>query len=617
MSAAAGLKRRGATGIFRSMENVEIASALSEVADLLDIEGDNPFRVRAYRTAVRTISSLTRPLAEMVAAGEDLAELPGIGHDIAGHITELVTTGHLKRLDDLERKVPASLAELMRIEGLGPRRARLLYEQLGIRSIAQLERAIREGSVAELKGFGGKTVAKLLAGVRALRSRPARFKLSDADQYVRPLLAYMRSAPGVERVEAAGSYRRRAETVGDIDLLVICAQPAAVMRHFTEYAEVARVEAAGRTRGTVFLKAGLQVDLRIMPATCYGAALHYFTGSRPHNIAVRALGVKHGLRISEYGVFRRGRAGGRPRRIGGAEEADVFDAVGMDPVPPELRENRGEIEAALEHRLPTLLELGDIRGDLQMHSTWSDGQESIETMAFAAVERGYEYICITDHSHAARIAGGLDPDQLAAQAQEITAVRRRLHGRLHLFHGMEVDILRDGTLDLADEHLDTLDLVIVSVHSHLNLARSAMTDRIIRALHHPAADVLGHPTGRIINGRAPCAIDLEAVLRAAAELDVAVEINAQPDRLDLDDLWARRARDLGVLLVVNTDAHSAASLGFMRYGVDQARRGWIRSQDVLNTRSLDDLTAWLGRRASTARPRGGARPGRRLEAARS
>lgn len=431
-----------------------------------------------------------------------------------------------------------------------------------------------------------------------------------SDQLVRPLLEYMRSAPGVERIEASGSYRRRRETVGDIDLLAICPESEPVMRHFTRYEERERVLAAGKTRGTIVLKSGLHVDLRIVGRRAYGAALHYFTGSKAHNIAVRRLGLERGLRISEYGVYRvakpnRGRTrgasakpagaggrGGKARWIAGEREEEVFKAVGMAWVPPELREDSGEVEAALENRLPELVEPSDIRGDLQMHTTWTDGTSSVEAMARGCLERGYKYLAITDHSKAMAMTKGLGPKQLKKQWAEIDRAQRKVKG-VEILKGLEVDILRDGSLDLSDEYLDQLDLVVVSVHSHMRLSRAKMTDRVIKAISHPGVHILGHPTGRIINRRNPYDIDIEAVLAAAAESGVAIELNPTPDRLDLDHVHVRRAKELGVPVVINTDAHSAETLRFMDYGVEQARRGWIEPGDVLNTRSLRDLRSWL------------------------
>jgi DNA polymerase (family 10) len=589
------------------LENAEIARALSEIADLLEIQDENPFKVRAYRNAVRTISNLTKPLSGMVAAGEDLTELPGIGKDIAGYIQELVATGHTRRLDQLERKLPGSLADLMRLDGLGPKRARQLHDELGIDCLKALSGAIESGRLEALKGFGPKTIARIRHSLEVREQRPQRFKLSDADQFVHSLLRYMQTAPGLERIEAAGSWRRRAETVGDIDLLAICEHAEPVMRHFSQYPEIGSMEAAGPTRGTGVLKCGLQVDLRILPRESYGAALHYFTGSKAHNIAVRKLGVSRGLKISEYGVFRVGRRNGRKAahetRVAGEREEDVFEAVGMAWVPPELREDHGEIEAALEGRLPRLITLADIRGDLQMHSTWTDGLDTIEAMARGCVQRGYAYAAFTDHSKAVSVAHGLGMKELARQEKEIQRARRKFPG-LRILHGLEVDILRDGSLDATDEMLSLLDIVVISVHSHLDLPRTRMTDRVIRALQHPGVDILGHPTGRLINEREPCDIDMNAVLVAAAELGVAVELNAQPNRLDLRDAEVRRAKELGVLVAINTDAHAVSNLDFMRFGIDQARRGWLEKGNVLNAMTPTALAKWLDRatkRAAAAR----------------
>lgn len=586
----------------RGVENIEIAQVLSEVADLLEIQGANPFRVRAYRNVVRTIEGLTRPLAKMVEAAEDLEELPGIGGEMAHHISELVTTGRLGVLDKIHEKVPASLAELTKLDGLGPKRTKKLWEELGVTSVDELEAILDSGRMEELEGFGQKTVARIRQSIADYRKHVGRFRLVDADQFVRPLLEYMGEVKGIEEMEVAGSYRRRRETVGDIDLLVVCEDPEPVMRHFTSYPRVARVDRAGDTRGTVILQSGLQVDLRILPRRSYGAALHYFTGSKEHNIAVRKLGVQKRLRISEYGVFRvpegvseeeLGPEDGE--RAGGEREEDVFRAVGMPWVPPELRENRGEVEVALEGRLPRLITRKDMRGDLQMHSTWSDGKNTIEEMARAAAELGYEYIAITDHSPAVTVAGGLGPAELEAQWEEIEAVRERVPD-IALFRSMEVDIRKDGALDLPDEYLERLDLVLVSVHSYMELDKTAMTDRIVRAISHPEVDILAHPTGRILNRREPYEVDMEAVLQAAAELDVAVELNANPERLDLSDIHVFRARELGVKLSVATDAHSVENLRYMAYGVDQARRGWLARGDVVNTLPLTRFRRWLARR---------------------
>jgi DNA polymerase (family 10) len=582
------------------MENVEIARALREVADLLEVRGENPFKVRAYRNAARTIEGLTRPLAELVREGADLEELPSIGKDMAGYITELVRTGRLRRLEELERKIPHGVAELMRLEGVGPKKAMTLHRELGIRTIDDLARALDEGEVEKLPGFGKRSAEKLRRAIRDYRRHLERYKLSDAEQLIRPILDYMRGAPGLRELEVAGSYRRRVETIGDVDILAAAAEPKRVVAHFTAYPGARRVESAGTTRATLVLPSGLHVDLRVVPPRSWGAALHYFTGSKAHNIAVRRLGVAKGLRINEYGIFRvrKGKtAGGRERleRIGGATEDEVFRAVGMDPVPPELREARGEVEAARKHALPKLISPDDIRGDLQMHTRWSDGQATVEAMARAAKERGYAYIAITDHSPAVAVAGGIGTAELEKQWREIDAVNRRVKG-ITVLKGVEVDILADGSLDLPDEFLERLDVVVAAVHSKMGLSKARMTDRIIKGIGHPAVHILAHPTGRIINRREPYAVDIDAVLEAAAELGVAVELNAQPDRLDLSDVHAFRARELGVRIAIDTDAHTVDQLGFMRYGVDQARRAWLGRGDVVNTMDVAGLRKWLARR---------------------
>ena len=576
------------------MENLEVASALDRLADLLEIQGANPFRIRAYRNAIRTVQGLTRSLAAMVDDGEDLTELPGIGKEMASHIRELLDTGRLGILEEVAQEVPPSLAELMRLEGIGPKRARRLWGELGVTSVEELETALGEGRVEELEGFGPKSVERMDRAIRDRRKHLGRFLLSEADELVRPLVRYLLESPGVERLEVAGSYRRRKETVGDVDILVLCEDdPEGVMSRFAGYPGAERVEVAGGTRGRILLTSGLPVDVRIVPEESFGAALHYFTGSKEHNVAVRTLGVKKGLRINEYGVFREEE--GEGERIGGALEEDVFAAVGIPWISPLLREDRGELEAAGEDLLPRLVSLGDIRGDLQMHSSWSDGKNSIREMAEACRELGYEYLALTDHSQAVTVARGLRPEQVRAQWEELEQVRREVWG-IHLFRSLEIDILKDGSLDMPDDILGELDLVLVSVHSFMDMDRASMTRRVIRAMEHPEVDILAHPTGRILNRRSPFELDVEEVLKAAASLDVAVELNAHPKRLDLHDLHLRRAKELGVKVAINTDAHSIRELELMRYGVDQACRGWIEPGDVLNAMPLAELKAWKDRK---------------------
>ncbi len=586
------------------MENVEIAHVLTQYADLLEIQGEDLFRVLAYRNAARTIESLSQPVAQLLEEGKNLKKLklPGIGKSMAEHITEIIKTGTLQALKQLRKKLPATLDELLEIEGLGPKRTKQLYEKLGISSIKKLEQGIDSGKVETLPGFGKKSVEKIRQAIQNLAKRPKRFKLLDADQLVRPLIEYLRKAGTIQQLEVAGSYRRRMETVGDIDILAASDSPEAVMQRFQTYPEVERVVAAGTTRGTVILRSGLQVDLRILPGRCYGAALHYFTGSKAHNIAIRTLGVDRGLRISEYGVFRvpKGKKADEVgveegERIGGAREEDVFRAVNLDYMPPELRENRGEIQAAQKHKLPDLIVLDDIRGDLHLHSKWTDGKSTILEMVRACKERGYQYCAITDHSQAVRVAGGLSPENFKKQYQEIKEVRTKVRG-ITVFTGCEVDILPDGSLDLPDDLLEQLDVVVAAVHAKMDMTQSAMTKRVLKALADPAVTILAHPTGRLINHREPFAIDLEEIFHAAKENDVAVELNAQPDRLDLNDLHVFRAIEIGVKIAINTDAHSTEQLRFMRYGIDQARRGWLEKRHVLNAMTQPQFESWLKQR---------------------
>jgi DNA polymerase (family X) len=583
------------------MENVEIAHVLNQYADLLEIQGADLFRIRAYRNAARTIESLSQPIAQLLEEGQDLTKLklPGIGKGMTKQIEEIVKIGTLGALKELRKKLPATLDELLEIEGLGPKRTRLLHEKLGISSVKQLEQAIDAGKVEALAGFGKKSAEKIRLAIHNLAKRPKRFKLLDADQLVRPLIEHLRNGGNVDQLEVAGSYRRRMETVGDIDILAMSDDAKTVMERFQTYPEIERATAAGTTRGTVILRSGLQVDLRILPRRSYGAALHYFTGSKAHNIAVRTLGAERGLRISEYGIFRvpegkKAEAIGveEGERIGGAKEEDVFQAVDMDWIAPELRENRGEIQAAQKHQLPELIVPEDIRGDLHMHSKWTDGRSTILEMVRACKERGYQYCAITDHSQAVRIAGGLTPEEFKKQREEIEQARARVRG-ITVFTGSEVDILPDGSLDLPDDLLAQLDVVIAAVHSKMDMNSGEMTQRVLKALAHPAVTILAHPTGRLINEREPFAIDLQQIFHAAKEHGVAIELNAQPARLDLNDLHLCRAREIGVKIAINTDAHGTEQLHVIKYGIDQARRGWLEKRHVLNAMTASQLKNWL------------------------
>ncbi|MEN8144994.1 MAG: DNA polymerase/3'-5' exonuclease PolX [Gemmatimonadota bacterium] len=581
------------------MENIAIARILTDVADLLEIQGEiNPFRVRAYRNAVHTVQEQGLSLRKLVEDGADLTELPFIGKEMSSHITELVQTGKLTVLEEIEAQVPRSLIELKRLPGVGPKRTRRLWEELGVTTVDELEAAALEGLVEGLDGFGKKTQDRILDGIERSRKRQGRFRLGDADQYVEPLLEYLLAEPAVQRVEVAGSYRRRKETVGDIDLLVIADDPGPVMERFASYPQVADVDKAGDTRGTVHLASGLQVDLRILTAEDYGAAMVYFTGSKEHNITLRQRALERGLSISEYGVFQlvedEGAGDGRQlgKRVAGRTEEDVYAAVGLPWIPPELREERGEFAFADAGGLPAVLELAEIRGDLHMHSTWSDGKNSIEEMLGACAERGYEYFAMADHSKALAMTGGMDAEKLRRQLDEIDETVAR-HPEIKLLRSMEVDILADGELDLDDEALELLDLVVISVHSRFDLPRAQQTERLLRAVQHPLANILGHPTGRIINRRDAFDVDLGAVLACAAENNVAVELNANPSRLDLKDTDLMQAKRLGAKIVINTDAHRISELDLMHYGVEQARRAWLSADDVVNTWPIQKMLAYF------------------------
>jgi DNA polymerase (family 10) len=585
------------------MENLDVARTLTTLADLLEIQGANPFRIRAYRNAVNTVNSLSRPLAAMVDAEEDLTELSGIGKNVAAHIVELLGTGRISRLDEVAREIPVTLVELVRLDGVGPKKAKKLFDELGVKTVDDLEAQIEKGTVQELDGFGAKSVDKIRHAIEDHRKHTGRFQIHEAEMLIAGLVDYVRATPGVEEVQIAGSLRRKKETIGDVDLLArFEGDGTTVVDRFVAFSGAARVNGAGPTKGSIVLHSGLQVDLRVIPSRSYGAALQYFTGSKEHNVEVRTRAVRNGMRVNEWGVFRvpegvdpadMGKEDGE--RLAGDTEESVYDALGMTWVPPVLRENRGEVQVALTGELPPLVTLDDIRGDLQMHSTWSDGKVTLEEMTRACRDLGYEYIAVTDHTQAMAMVQGLTPERAREQWKEVDEVRERIEG-IELFRSAEIDILEDGSLDMPDEILAELDVVVISVHLFMDQDRTTITDRVLKAMSHPSVDILAHPTGRLINRREPFAMDVETILEAAAELQVAVELNANPNRLDLSDVHVHRAKELGVPVVISTDAHNPAGLLHMRFGVDQARRGWLGPDDVLNARSLEDFRAWLNRR---------------------
>jgi DNA polymerase (family 10) len=563
-----------------AVHNADIAAAFEEIADLLELGDDNPFRIRAYRNAARVVGGLSLDLAARLAEGGELPKLPGIGEDLSGKIHEIAASGSCKLLEKLRGRFPAGITELLRLPGVGPKRVRALHEAK-IDSLEDLRRAARAGRLPALPGFGEKTAQRITDAAQTQLGATRRFKLAVAAQYAEPLAKHV---GGI----VAGSFRRMRDTVGDIDILVASDDPEKPSARFVGYPEVREVLAHGATRSSVRLAGGIQADLRVVPKESYGAALHYFTGSKAHNIAVRKLGIARGLKVNEYGVWR------GAKRIAGDTEASVYAAVGLPYIEPELRENQGEIEAARAGKLPQLVALADLRGDLHAHTKATDGHASAREMALAAKAAGLAYLAITDHSQRLAMARGLDVRRLEKQAAEIDDLKGELPG-ITLLKGVEVDILEDGRLDLPDSALKKLDVVVAAVHGALRLSRPRQTARILAALDNPCVHILAHPTGRLIGEREPCDVDMLAVVRKAKARGIALELNAHPDRLDLNEVHCRMAKEEGVPVAIGSDAHGTDGFGVLRYGVGQARRGWLGKADVLNTQPLAELRRWLKR----------------------
>ncbi|MFO0695242.1 MAG: DNA polymerase/3'-5' exonuclease PolX [Polyangiales bacterium] len=570
------------------IHNADIARLFDRIADLLELAGENPFRVRAYRNASRMLSGLGKNVRDMLAKGEDLTELPGIGDDLAGKIREAVETGSVDLLRRLEKKLPAGLPSLLALPGLGPKRVRMLYDQLHVSSVEELARAAEQGKLEGLPGLGPKTVAKIVAAIATKRTEERRYLVSEARPIAEDLVAHLSKARGLSEIVVAGSYRRGKETVGDLDVLVAAKGKTHVVERFVGYDEVVEVLARGDTRAAVRLRSGIQVDLRLVPEESFGAALHYFTGSKAHNVAVRKRAQERGLKLNEYGVFL------GEERIAGETEASVFEAVGLPFVPPELREDRGELEAAAKGKLPELVKLEDLRGDLHVHTKATDGHATLGEMVAAAKEAGLSYLAVTEHSQRLKMVHGLDPDRLLAQVDAIAELNGSLKG-FTVLAGIEVDVLEDGTLDLPDSVLSRLDLVVASVHGKFDLPREAQTKRILRAIENRHVSILGHPTGRLLLSREAYDFDVERVFAAAAEAGVVLEINAHPERLDLSDVHCRQAKELGARFAISTDAHSTSDFANLGYGVAQARRGWLEASDVVNTLPVAKLKKALAR----------------------
>lgn len=581
----------------RRVTNADIADLLDSIADLLELEGENQFRVRSYRRAAETVRAYPEELADLHSQGK-LNTVPGIGKSLADKISEYLETGELAYLEQLRSRYPDGVIEMLSIPGFGPRRAAKVFHELGISSVDELEQAAREGRLRSLQGFGAKSEEKLLHNIALYRQAAERGLLAEVLPVAQALVDKLRELPKVEQCEMAGSVRRRRETVGDLDILATSPDPPAVCAAFQRFDELAEIIAAGDTKVSARLQSGRQVDLRVVPRESYGAALQYFTGSKQHNIALRERANRMGLTVNEYGVFKL-RGGEQGERVAGASEEEVYQTLGLPWIPPELRENRGEIEAAEDGSLPKLIDLRDIKGDLQMHSRYSDGHQSIEEMAEAARALGYAYIGITDHSPSLQVAHGMSVDEIRRQHDEIAELNERYHAagvRFTILHGIEADILPDGTVDVPAEVYPLFDYVIGSIHQGFSPDADKMTSRMVTAIESGLVDFIAHPTGRVLLEREAYGLYLDEVIEVAATHDVALEINAFPNRLDLSDINARRARDHGCKLTINTDAHDVAHLQFMQYGVYTARRGWIAAAEVINTWSLRKLKAWFRKR---------------------
>jgi DNA polymerase (family 10) len=578
------------------MNNTQIAEIIGRVADLLEFKGTNPFRLRAYRNVVRTLRDLPEPATAILADPErELTDIKGIGKDLAEKIATVAATGTLPLLDELLEEIPISVLAILRIPGLGPKKAAVLYNDLKITTLDQLQAACEAHKVAELKGFGEKTEQTILAGIPLAARAEKRIYWAKADDIAQVLLEHLRACKSLQQIEVAGSYRRGRETIGDLDLLAVSDDHDEVMDRLAEFESVEQTIGRGDTKMSIRLAGGLQVDLRVVPAESFGAALQYFTGSKAHNVILRGMAKSRGLKINEWGVFRLAEdEDGEDVYIGGSSEEEVYAAMDLPCFPPELREARGEFERAEQGELPKLIELGDIRGDLHMHTTASDGRASIEEMIAAAQQRGLQFIAITDHSKRVSMANGLDGDRLLAQWAEVDKIHAGLEG-FTVLKGVEVDILEKGGLDIADDVLARADWIVASVHYGQKQSSEQITDRIIGAIENPHVSAIAHPTGRIINRRERYEVDLEAVMQAAAEHGKLLELNANPARLDLDDVHCAAAKRHGIPIVINTDAHNIAGLDVMRHGIQQARRAGLTKADVANTRSWEQMRELMGR----------------------
>lgn len=569
----------------------QVIDNFNRIADLLEIKGDVIYKILAYRKAVDNLENLGRDV-EDIWREDKLTEIPGVGKAIAEKIDEMLSTGRLEFLEQLEQEVPPGLIEVLQIPDVGPKKAAMFWKQAGITNISELKAAAETGSLRSLPGMGEKSEARVLAGIQAVARRTDRIPLGKAWILAQELLAYLRSVPGVKTVEIAGSLRRMRATVGDLDLLAAAAESGPVMGAFTSHPDVIHVLSQGETKASVEFSHNLRAQLWVHPPERFGSALQYATGSKDHNVRLRELALKQGLSLSDQSFLKSDGS-----EILCATEDEVYTTLGLPRIPPELREDRGEVQAAREGRLPRLITAGDIRAELHAHTTWSDGKLTIRQLAEAAMQRGLKVLAITDHSGSLGIAGGLSAEDLEVQRREIDQVQEELGDSIRLLQGCEVEIRADGALDFSDEVLQKLDLVIASLHTSLRQPRQKVTERLLSAIHNPHVDIIGHPTGRMIPDREGADLDMDAVFAAASESGVALEINAHPSRLDLDDIYARRAAEMGILLSVNTDAHTASDMDMLQFGIATARRGWVEAPTVINTWQTDSLLSWLAARA--------------------
>jgi DNA polymerase (family 10) len=571
------------------MKNKELADLFGKMADILEFKGENPFKISAYRKASRIMGDLTQDVEEITEIGK-LKEVPGIGEGMAQKIMEYLKTGKISKFEEARKGVSDELIAVMDIPGMGPKTLSMLHKEKGISNLSQLEKAVEDGSLMGLFGIGEKKIENIKRGIQLLKQSKGRMNLGIAFPLAKRIVEVLREKTGSGKIEWAGSLRRMRENIGDIDILATGPDPQKIVHTFTHLPEVKEILASGETKASVIVEGGTQIDLRVVEEDSYGAALQYFTGSKGHNIHLRGIAKAKGIKINEYGVFK------GERRIGGEEEKDVYSALGIDWIAPELREDRGEIEAAQEGHLPNLVQESQVKGDLHVHSKWSDGASSIEEIARAAQKRGYQYVAICDHSRSLKIAHGLDESRLMKQIEEIDRMNEKLQGEklkgFQILKGAEVDILADGRLDFPEKILEKLDLVVAAVHSGFKQDRSKMTKRIVRALENPLVHLLAHPSGRLLGARDPYEVDVEELMEAAKQHGKALEINAYFERLDLDDIHSRKAKEMGIRMVIGTDAHHLDQMWMMSLGVAVARRGWLETKDLLNTLSLKGILKW-------------------------